>query len=179
MCMQSTTANQPSQCEGADIRIGFVGDGPVKPWAVQESAARALTNVFFEAPQPLEAMPRYWSLTTAALVTLRDLPLFDGARPSKSFPPMASGVPVVFAGRGEMGDLLEASEAGIVVPPEDADALAAAIRRLADEPLLASRLGNNARALVLDQFSWRAIVQQWLADLGSRQGAPNLDRARA
>jgi len=135
--------------------------------------------MFFEPSQPLEAMPRYWSLSTAALVTLRDMPLFDGARPSKSFPPMASGVPVVFAGRGEMRDLLEARESGIVVPPEDADALATAILRLADEPATASRLGNNARALILDQFSWQTIVQQWLADLGSRPGEPNLDGTRA
>lgn len=151
-----------------DIRIGLVGDGPVKPWAVQESATRALANVFFEPPQPLESMPPYWSLATAAVVTLRDLPLFDGARPARCFPAMASGVPVIFAGRGEMGDLLDGAEAGIVVPPEDPDALALAIRRLADESATASHLGRNARALVLDQFTWQQIVQRWLADLGAR-----------
>ena len=155
-----------------DICIGFVGDGPVKAWAVKETAARALSNVFFEPPQPLEAMPRYWSLATAALVTLRDMPLFDGARPSKSFPPLASGVPVIFAGRGEMADLLHSRDAGLVVPPERPEDLAGAIRRLATTPMEAARLGVNARALVVDQFSWQSIVQQWLADLTAVGASP-------
>ena len=152
----------------SDIRIGLVGDGPVKPWAVQQAAVRSLNNLFFEAPQPLESMPAYWSLATAGLVPLRDLPLLTSARPARCFPAMASGVPVVFAGRGEMADLLNAADAGIVVPPEDADALALAIRRLADEPELAVRLGSHARALVVDQFSWPTIVQRWLTELNAR-----------
>jgi glycosyltransferase involved in cell wall biosynthesis len=147
-----------------DILIGFVGDGPVKQWALDEVQQRGLTNVFFDPPKPLEEMPRYWSLATAALVTLRDMPLFEGARPSKTFPPMASGVPVIFAGKGEMRDLLAGHQAGIVVPPEDGKALAAAIERLADDPSVASRLGENGRALVLERFSWQAIVTVWLAE---------------
>lgn len=146
----------------ADIQIGFVGGGPVKSWAMNESVRLGLRNVLFVDPQPLAEMPRYWSLARAALVTLRDMPLFDGARPSKSFPPMASGVPVIFSGRGEMRNLLEDSGAGIAVPPEDPAALADAIRLLADDPARAAELGRNARSLVLAQFSWTSIVSEWL-----------------
>lgn len=146
----------------ADILIGFVGGGPVKSWAMSESERLGLRNVLFVDPQPLAEMPRYWSLARAAVVTLRDMPLFDGARPSKSFPPMASGVPVLFAGRGEMRDLLEHAGAGIAVPPENPAALAEAIRLLADDPEGAAEMGRNARGLVLAQFSWTSIVSEWL-----------------
>jgi glycosyltransferase involved in cell wall biosynthesis len=148
-----------------DVLIGFVGGGPVKKWAITESERLGLRNILFVDPQPLEEMPRYWSLATAALVTLRDMPLFDGARPSKSFPPMASAVPVIFSGRGEMRDLLEQAGAGIVVPPEDPAALAGAIRTLADDSARAHELGSNARSLILAQFSWTSIVSEWLKTL--------------
>lgn len=157
--------------ERADIRVGFVGDGPVKPWAMREVSERSLSNVFFQPPQRLSAMPGFWSIATGALVTLHDLPVFNGARPSKSFPPMASGVPVIFAGRGEMHDLLKSHDAGLTVPPENPAALAAAIRQLADDPETARTLGSNARELVLQQFSWSSLVAQWLKDLHNRTDA--------
>jgi putative colanic acid biosynthesis glycosyltransferase WcaI len=157
--------------ERDDIRIGFIGDGPVKPWAMREVSRRSLLNVFFQPPQRLSDMPDFWSIATAALVTLHDLPVFNGARPSKSFPPMASGVPVIFAGRGEMHDLLKAHGAGLTVAPENPDALAQAIRELADDSALARALGSNARKLVLEQFSWSSLVAQWLNDLHNRSDA--------
>jgi glycosyltransferase involved in cell wall biosynthesis len=161
-----------------DIVIAFVGGGPVKEWAIDECTRLGLEQVVFLDPEPLEQMPRYWSLATAAIVTLRDMPLFDGARPSKSFPPMASAVPVVFAGRGEMRELLEQHQAGVTVPPEDPAALAHAIAALADNQVVARALGSNARKLVMEQFSWRSIVAAWLRDLESRMAPSQVETSR-
>jgi len=49
-----------------------------------------------------------------------------------------------------------------LVPPGDADALAAAVRRVRDDPALARRLGEAGRRRLREQFSWQAIVQRWL-----------------
>jgi len=51
---------------------------------------------------------------------------------------------------------------GLLVPPGDADALAAAVRRVRDDPALARRLGEAGRRRLREQFSWHAIVQRWL-----------------
>jgi glycosyltransferase involved in cell wall biosynthesis len=51
---------------------------------------------------------------------------------------------------------------GLLVPPGDAEALAAAVRRVRDDPALARRLGEAGRRRLRDRFSWPAIVQRWL-----------------
>jgi glycosyltransferase involved in cell wall biosynthesis len=64
---------------------------------------------------------------------------------------MASGVPVVATGTGGSGEYLEHEENCLIVQPGDADELAGAVRRLANDPLLRVRLvaagRNTARGL--------------------------------
>jgi len=57
---------------------------------------------------------------------------------------------------------VEDGVSGRLVPPADADARAAAIRRVLSDPALARRLGEGGRRRLHDRFSWRAIVQRWL-----------------
>jgi glycosyltransferase involved in cell wall biosynthesis len=59
---------------------------------------------------------------------------------------MALGKPVVATRVGAIGEVLEDGVSGLLVPPGDALAMAAAIRRLADDPAFAARLGRAARA---------------------------------
>lgn len=52
-------------------------------------------------------------------------------------------------------------ETGLVVPPADPTALAAALRRLADDPELARRLGENARRRFAELFSGAALGRHY------------------
>ncbi|MBI5837947.1 MAG: glycosyltransferase [Candidatus Eisenbacteria bacterium] len=58
---------------------------------------------------------------------------------------MAAGVPVVATDVGGVRELLGEEEAGLVVPPEDPEAFAAALLRLLRDPVLAGRLGRRGR----------------------------------
>ncbi|GAC1444552.1 MAG: glycosyltransferase family 4 protein [Mycobacteriales bacterium] len=53
--------------------------------------------------------------------------------------------------------------AALHVPPGDAEALAAAIAAVLDDPKLAARLGAAGRARVLERFTWRAVAEQTVA----------------
>ncbi len=53
-------------------------------------------------------------------------------------------------------------ETGLLVPPNDPEALAAAVERLLDDPALGRRLGKNARRRVEENFSDQTINQQTL-----------------
>jgi glycosyltransferase involved in cell wall biosynthesis len=52
---------------------------------------------------------------------------------------------------------------GLLVPVRDSEALAQAIARLDDDPVLAARLGAAARAKVLAQFDEKIVIKQTMA----------------
>jgi len=74
---------------------------------------------------------------------------------------MTYGVPVVGSNVGGITDIVRDGETGLLVPPGDPAALAAALERLAADPALARRLGEAGRRRVREQFSWPAITAQW------------------
>lgn len=75
--------------------------------------------------------------------------------PLKLFEYLAMGRPVVASRLGQTADLLGPSEAGLLVPPGDAPALAAALERVATDPDLAQSLARRAAA-VGRQHDWQA-----------------------
>jgi glycosyltransferase involved in cell wall biosynthesis len=58
---------------------------------------------------------------------------------------MAQGLPIVASRVGGIPELIEDGQTGLLVPPGDAPALAAALMRLAGDPALRARLGATAR----------------------------------
>lgn len=72
----------------------------------------------------------------------------------------AMGLPVVSTNVGGVPDLLTDSETGLLIPSEDAEAMAQAIERLIAEPVLAGRISVKARKLA-EQSSWDQIRPQW------------------
>ncbi len=71
---------------------------------------------------------------------------------------MAARVPVVATAVGGNPELVEDGVTGLLVPPRDARALAAAIARLLDDPALARRLGEAGQRRVANRFSLDAMV---------------------
>jgi glycosyltransferase involved in cell wall biosynthesis len=65
---------------------------------------------------------------------------------------MAAGVPVVGTAAGGVGELVTDGETGLLVPPKSPERLAAALRRLADDPALCARLSAAGRAHVVAGF---------------------------
>lgn len=74
---------------------------------------------------------------------------------------MSYGVPVVGSRVGGIPDIIVDGKTGLLVAPGDPGALADALRRLAEDPPLATRLGAAGQAHVRAHFSWERIVAQW------------------
>ena len=74
----------------------------------------------------------------------------------------AFGLPIVATNVGGIPHLLRDGETGLLVPNEDAAAMANAVRRLLDEPALAARLSANGRRLA-ESCAWDAVKGQWAA----------------
>lgn len=82
----------------------------------------------------------------------------------------AHGLPVVAAASQGPAALIDEGRDGLLAPVDDADALAAAARRLIEDPALRARLAAAGRARVAGEFSEAVVVEQWRA-LFARLGA--------
>lgn len=76
--------------------------------------------------------------------------------PIKLFEYMASRRAIVASDLPGWADVVRDGETALLVPPGDVDALAAAIRRLRDDPALRERLAANAYARVMQRYTWEA-----------------------
>ena len=82
---------------------------------------------------------------------------------------LACGLGVVSTDVGGVPDLLADSEDGLLVPPNDAHAMAAAVRRLLTQPGLAARFSRNGRRKS-EAFDWALILPRWEAVLSRATG---------
>lgn len=73
---------------------------------------------------------------------------------------MSAGQAIVSTAVGGPAEVLEDNETALMVPPEDPAAMANALRRLLDNPALAARLGEAARAKVNSVFHPKTIAAE-------------------
>jgi glycosyltransferase involved in cell wall biosynthesis len=73
---------------------------------------------------------------------------------------MAMELPVVATAVGGNSEVITADTTGVLVPPDDPAALAAAIEVVATTPGLGERLGAAARRRVEERFGARAMVRR-------------------
>lgn len=75
---------------------------------------------------------------------------------------MACGIPVVTTDCGGMSEAVTDGVEGFVVPVRNADAMAAALLKLADDSGLRQRMGQAARARIEREFDVKRQIGQWL-----------------
>jgi putative colanic acid biosynthesis glycosyltransferase WcaI len=144
----------------AVVEVLLVGDGPAAAPLRQEVAARGLAHVHLLGSVAPQRVPHLYGEADAGVVPLRDLPIFNGALPTKLFEVLAAGRPAVVAAHGEAAELVRSHGVGLAVAPEDPGALAEAFRRLHDRPREVLAMGERGR-LYARHFSRDATVEQW------------------
>lgn len=75
---------------------------------------------------------------------------------------MATGLPVVASAVGGIGEVVEHGVTGLLVPPEDPEALARALVELLGDPQRCRRMGEEGRERVARRYSMSAMVDQLL-----------------
>ena len=73
---------------------------------------------------------------------------------------LACGTPLVTTDNGGCREYAIDGETALVVPPRDAEAMAAAVRRLLHDPVLASRLSGNGLEVVALDFDWETRTDE-------------------
>jgi glycosyltransferase involved in cell wall biosynthesis len=70
------------------------------------------------------------------------------------------GRPVVGTTVGDLPAAVESGTTGLLVPPEDPEALAAALVRLLQDPAEAQRMGEAGRARSAEGASWATVAEK-------------------
>jgi glycosyltransferase involved in cell wall biosynthesis len=142
-----------------DIHFLIVGDGVQRDALARSVKELQLSNVTMLPRQPREEIPAFLAAADVCLVPLASSDLED-AVPSKLLEAWAYRRPVVLAADGEAATLVRESGGGMVVPPEEPEALAQAVLDLKNNP---SQLGHHAQQgyrYVRKHFDRRMLARQ-------------------
>ena len=148
----------------SDIVFLMVGRGPERQRLIDRAKSEGITNVLFK-DSPFEEVSLLMSISYGFLVVLRDIPAAKKMRLSKTFPPLACGVPVIYAGVGESAEIIRQNGCGIVALPENPNSLADAVLNLVDAPEKRGVYSKAGLSLIEREFSWKTIVCNWLHQL--------------
>lgn len=149
-----------------DARLLLVGDGEDAPLVRSILARGGVSDTaLLTGLVPRDEVPGYLA---AADVLVSPHAANDGfiGSPIKVWEYMASGRAIVASDVAQIGEVLRHRETALIVPPENAEALAAALVELRDDPGLRARLGAAAAAEAASNHSWDARLASALAETG-------------
>lgn len=153
---------------GLDVRLLLAGEGE------SLNALRSLTRrlsllpaVTFLGAVPHDSLLALYRRSTVSAVVLPSLDLGHGFHegiPVALMEAMSYAVPVVATRTGAIAELVLPGS-GVLVPPADAPALAAAIESLLVNPDAAARVGRAGRRRILEAFDQSRIVRRFSESL--------------
>lgn len=154
-----------------DARLLIVGDGPERPALESRLAALGLGDAAaFTGALPPAEVPAALARMHAAVAPYAGAGPFYFS-PLKLYEYMAAGLPVVASRVGDLAEVVSEGRTGLLVPPDDPAALAAALARLGHDPALRQRLGHAARTEVLAHHTWQGVAGRVLALAGIAEKA--------
>jgi glycosyltransferase involved in cell wall biosynthesis len=150
--------------EHEDVAFVIRGEGPRRQALEDRVAELGLENVLFGGELPIEDVPQLLARADVCVTNLLPDPYLEKIVSVKVFEYLACEKPVVGALRGEGARVLDESGGGITVAPGDAQAMAAAILELRDDPERRETLGKAGRRYVEEHYS-RAVIAATLEGL--------------
>lgn len=153
------------------VRVLIVGDGPIRGELIERARDLGLGNVSFLPFQPEDRLVAVQNAGDVSIVTLAR-EFAESSVPSKVLAYMAAGRGVVAAVDGESptARLLRDADCGVIVEPDDARALADALRGLAHDSNRVCELGASARVHAVRYLSREAAVDHYDRLLSSLAG---------
>jgi colanic acid biosynthesis glycosyl transferase WcaI len=143
-----------------NVVVALIGDGSHRRQLEAHATRLGLQNLKF---LPLQAdLPATLAAADVLVLSQRGT-VIDSVAPSKLLSYMAAGKPVVAAVNelSEAGRMIRTANCGVVVPPEQPEALAGALRDLYRSPDKNHDLGQAGRRYVAEHNERSDVLNQW------------------
>ena len=136
-----------------DVLFLLIGEGAEKEKVKALAQLRGLDNVRFLDQQPRDKIPTFISASDACLVLLKKTEVFKTVIPTKMLEFMSCSRPLILGVDGQARQIVEQAGAGIVIEPENSEALVEAINRLKANQELRKTLGEKGRDYIIKNYS--------------------------
>jgi L-malate glycosyltransferase len=140
--------------EFPEVRFVFAGDGESRPTFAAHVAQLGLEGKFkflgrrSDIPEIL------------ASCDLAVLPSRAEGLPNAVLEYMAAGLPTIASRVGGTAELVQDGVTGLLVPAEDANALAGALLQFLRDPERARQMANNGQRFAVENFSFERLIQE-------------------
>ena len=146
----------------SDIVFLCAGGGHLLKQLAKSVQERGLSSFRFMDYQPKANLKFSLSVPDVHWISLR--PQVEGLIvPSKVYGIAAAGRPIIAicAKDGEISEMVEQYQCGVIVEPGNADALVNSILQLSKDTALRTKMGRQARAMLETHFTRRQALERW------------------
>ena len=146
-----------------EVHLLIVGNGPMRGWLEARVGADGQEGkVTWAGEVAHEEIPSYLACMDVAVAPYDDLPGFYFS-PLKVFEYMAMEKPVVASRVGQIREIIQDRQTGLLFRPGDGEELARRIGFLKAHPEIMRKLGTEARRSTLRRGDWRQNAREILA----------------
>ncbi len=149
-----------------DVRFLLIGDGPKMPEIRKSVSKFGKEKVILTGSIPYQEANLYinsFDIGVAPFIKKRN----DGmVSPMKIRDYAACGIPFVTTKIRGL-EMVEEKSIGILVPPDNPNALSEAIIKLIRNPVLRKKMGRKGRKVAEEEFSWKDVAEKILEKIGN------------
>lgn len=151
------------RAQGADVRVAVVGDGVARPALARQAAALRLgSGAVLPGRVGADEADAWYQALDVFVVPRRDTAVTRTVVPLKPMQAMALRRPVVASDLPALREIVGDPGAGLMVRPDDPEALAGALAALAADPDRAATLGAAGRQFAATR-TWSAVGRSYRA----------------
>lgn len=142
-------------------KLFLVGDGPARSALERQVAALGIeAAVCITGLVPQSQVPQMLAAADIAVIPYPQLPRELWFSPLKLYEYMAAGKAIVASKAGQIAEVIQDEQTGILVEPGDVDELTEALADLLGNETKRNRLGQRAREQAVRHHSWRQYIER-------------------
>ena len=140
--------------QGVPAHLCVVGDGELREVLEQCAETEGLNPFVHFLGWRLDVESIYAGIDALILTSLNE------GTPVAIIEAMASQVPVIATNVGGVSDLVEDQVTGMLCPPNDCHTMVKKIQQLFENKILMERIVTNAKAFVLNTYSYKRLISE-------------------